>query len=146
MVGPTSHRPEDPDATHTVAAAPTPWTAWSGLIMRAIARAWVIGLLVMAAVGSGFALNQMFQAQARLDELRGAPGPDAYAIVAYRRELERQLKSYAKDRTSDSVPMAPPRPRLLEEIDLARQRNQGIGLAPPAGGRLARDAIVRAPE
>ena len=146
MVGPTSPKPEDPYGVGINASAAPSWTVWSALAMRALARLWVIGLLVAVAVGSGFALNQMFQAQARLDELRSAPGPDAYAIVAYRREIERQLKSYAKDRTSDSVPAPPPRPRLLEEIDLTRRRNQDMALASPTGGRTTRDAVVRAPQ
>ena len=113
--------------------------------MRAVARAWVVGMLVIAAVASGFALNQMFQAQSRLDELRRSPGPDAYAVVAYRQELERQLKAQASDRTAESVPAPPPRPRLLEEIDLARLRNRDI-TPTPAGGRGTSDSIVRAPK
>jgi len=146
MVGPASTpEPEAPETVQTISPALPAWTAWSGMLMRALARIWVIGLLVVAAVGSGFALNQMFQAEARLDELRAAPGPDAYAVIAYRQELERQLKAYSKDRTSDVLPSPPTRPRLLEEIDLARARNQEMSLA-PAAGRGTRDAIVRAPE
>ena len=145
MVGPTTPEPPEETTVHTVQPALPEWTAWSGLLMRALARVWVVGLLVVAAVGSGIALNQMYQSEAKLEELRREPGPDAYAIVAYRRELERQLKAYAKDRTSDSVPAPPPRPRLLEEIDLARQRNAAIVASPQTNSRV-RDAVVRAPE
>ncbi len=99
---------------------------WIGEIGRVVSRLWVVGLLVGAAMGSGVALNQMFQAEARLETLRQEPGADAYAVVAYRRELARQMEAYRRIRTADAVPQPPARPRLLEEIDIARKRNQSV--------------------
>jgi hypothetical protein len=106
--------------------APRTMIQWIGQVGRVVSRLWVVGLLVAAAMGSGVALNQMFQAEARLEALRQEPGPDAYAVVAYRRELARQIEAYRRIRTADAVPQPPARPRLLEEIDIARRRNQGV--------------------
>ena len=94
------------------------------ILVRALARVWVTSLLLLAAAFSGIAVYQLFQTQAELRELRKSPGPDAYAVVAYRRELERQLLAYERGWREDAVPEPPPRPPLLEEIDLARQRGQ----------------------
>ena len=91
-----------------------------GLIVRFFARLWVISLLLAAAAFGGIAVYQLFQMQAQLSELRKEPGADAYAVVAYRRELERQIRANAQNWREDAVPSPPPRPRLLEEIDLAR--------------------------
>jgi hypothetical protein len=99
---------------------------WATRLGRFVSRLWVVGLLVTAAMGSGVALNQMFQAEMRLQALRQEPGPDAYAVVAYRRELARQIEAYKRARTAEVVPQPPPRPRLLEEIDIARRRNQDL--------------------
>jgi len=129
------------------APEPQTWVVWVGRIGRLVSRLWVVGLLLAAAMGSGVALNQMFQAQSRLESLRQEPGPDAYAIVAYRRELARQIEVYRRARTADVVPQPPPRPRLLEEIDIARQRNQDVVLG-GGGGAVAAPSmpVVRAPD
>ncbi|KAF0187354.1 MAG: hypothetical protein IV086_05455 [Hyphomonadaceae bacterium] len=123
---------------HVVPPDPEPrnLVQWIGQLGRIVSRLWVVGLLIGAAMGSGVALNQMFQAEARLEAMRQEPGPDAYAVVAYRRELARQIEAYRRVRTADAVPQPPARPRLLEEIDIARRRNQGVtqggsGSAPP---------------
>jgi hypothetical protein len=127
-----------------------PWTAWIGLAVRSIARLWVVCLLVAVAVSSGIALNQMFSARAELDTLRESPGPDAYAIVAYRAELRRQLDAYRRDRGADATPTPPARPRLVEEIDIARLRNtDNIATASSSqrGGPANRTTpLVRAPD
>ncbi len=91
-----------------------------GVVARALARLWVISLLLFAAAFGGIAVNLVLQDQARLALLRRAPGPDAYAVVAYRRELERQVRALSRDWRADAVPSPPSRPRLMEEIDLAR--------------------------
>jgi hypothetical protein len=94
--------------------------SWFGVIVRLAAQLWVILLLLAAAAFGGIAVNQFLQKQAQLSELREAPGPDAYAVVAYRRELERQVRAYRRSWRTDAVPAPPSRPRLMEEIDLAR--------------------------
>ncbi len=91
-----------------------------GMVARAIARLWVISLLLFAAAFGGIAVNLLLQDQAQLALLRRAPGPGAYAVVAYRRELERQVRAYGRDWRTEAVPSPPSRPRLMEEIDLAR--------------------------
>lgn len=93
-----------------------------GIVVRAVARLWVISLLLTTAAFSGISVYQLLQTQAELTELRKTPGPDAYAVVAYRRELERQIRANDQRWREESVPQPPPRPRLLEEIDLARRR------------------------
>ena len=75
-----------------------------------------------------------------LAELRKAPGPQSYAVVAYRRELARQILSYRRNwEDADTVPTPPSRPRLMFEIDVARQRNAefrraATGIPPPPSG------------
>jgi hypothetical protein len=95
-----------------------------GVLVRALARVWVTGLLLAAAAFTGVAVNNLLQTQAQLREIRKSPGPEAYAVVAYRRELERQIRAYENGWREDAVPSPPPRPQLLEEIDLARQRGR----------------------
>lgn len=129
MIGTVTPPPEDLDGRHALRRPGVVWrtvrrsAAWVG---RSVVRLWVVGLLVAAAMGSGMALNQMFQAQGQLQSLREEPGPDAYAIVAYRRELARQIENMGRLRSEDAVPQPPARPALLEEIDIARQRNRQI--------------------
>lgn len=128
----------------TLFAAPRTGMALAGLIIRTIARLWVVCLLLVGAAFAGITLNQMMQRQAQLNELRKEPGPDAYAVVAYQRELERQIRAYNQNWRSESVPTPPPRPRLLEDIDLARLRNREIsqGSAPSAAPT---DGVISAP-
>jgi hypothetical protein len=104
-------------------ASPVPLVA---LVVRTLARVWVVLLLLGAAAFGGVAVNQVFQKRAELEELRREPGPSAYAVVAYRAELERQIQAINGDRRMDAVPSPPPRPALLEEIDLARTRNGAV--------------------
>ncbi len=127
----------------TVFTAPAAGMAVLALIVRTLARLWVIGLLLLGAAFAGIAINQMMQRQAQLEELRRRPGPDAYAIVAYRRELERQLRAYSQNWRSDSVPTPPQRPRLLEDIDLARARNRELTQAAPPSP--SSDGAISAP-
>jgi hypothetical protein len=103
-------------------AQPVP--TFLGMVVRTIARVWVISLLLLAAAFGGIAVNQLFQAKAELAALRKAPGPDAYAVVAYKRELERQIRALDQTARADTVPTPPPRPRLMEDIDLARPRDR----------------------
>lgn len=117
---------------------------WFLAALRAATRIWLVALIVGAAIVSGIALNQMFQTQAQLDSLRKEPGPEAYAIVAYRQELRQQLEAFKKRRTLDAVPQPPPRPRLLEEIDIARKRNQDVLLNRP-GAQPSTLPVVNAP-
>lgn len=120
---------------------------WLGRIGRMASRIWVVALLVLAAMGSGVALNQYFQAQMQLEALRRDPGPDAYAIVAYKREMERQMEAYSRARSADAVPQPPVRPRLLEDIDIARARNQIVVSNAAAASRAPTSTmpVVNAP-
>lgn len=110
-----------------------------GAVVRAFTQFWVVCLLLLAAAFGGVTANELLQKQARLAELREAPGPDAYAVVAYRRELERQVRAYSMNWRQDTAPMPPARPRLMEEVDLARPRE-------PARARAGELAPISAPE
>ena len=99
------------------------------LIVRTMARVWVVLLLLAAAAAGGVAVTQVFQKEAELQELRREPGPTAYAVLAYRAELQRQIQAIKADRRMDAVPTPPSRPVLMEEIDLARTRNLAISQA-----------------
>lgn len=105
---------------------PAPRVSWVALIVRTLARVWIVLLLLAGAALGGVAVTQVFVKQAELAELRREPGPNAYAILAYRAELKRQIEAISADRSADSVPVPPARPALLEEIDLARARNAAI--------------------
>lgn len=106
-------------------------------VLNFVARIWVICLLLFAAGAAGVAVNQYWQAQAELHRLRAEPGADAYAIVAYRHELQRQIDLYRRDWRAETIPAPPTRPKLLEEIDLQRLRNprtaSSLGGATPPG-------------
>jgi hypothetical protein len=125
-----------------------PWLAWAGWAARSIARIWVICLLVTCAIASGVSLNQMLTARGELDSLREAPGADAYAAVAYRAELRRQLDAYKRDRSAEATPTPPARPRLVEEVDIARLRNaDNIAPTPSTRAPPPRSTpLVRAPD
>lgn len=142
--GPAASPPTGAQEAQEADFAPVqPWTA---IVFRAVARLWVIGLLLAAAVVTGMALNQLLQAESRLQALRKEPGPEAYAVVAYRRELERQIETYRQRRTADTVPVPPARPRLLEEIDLARQRNMDLATVSTRQPQASYTPVVRAPD
>ena len=114
-------------------------------ILNTLARVWVIGLLLFAAGFAGVAANQYWQAQSELHRLRAEPGPDAYAIVAYRHELQRQIDLYRRDWRAEAIPAPPTRPRLLEEIDLQRLRSQRPG-SPGGPGAPGPSGVVSAPQ
>lgn len=107
-------------------ARPAPGLSWVALIVRTLARVWIVLLLLAGAALGGVAVTQVFVKQAELEQLRRQPGPNAYAILAYRAELKRQIEAISSDRSADAVPTPPARPALLEEIDLARARNAAI--------------------
>jgi hypothetical protein len=122
----------EPEAEAVAQARSTPASptfSWIALVVRMLARAWVVLLLLAAAAFGGVAVTHVLQKQAELEELRREPGPSAYAVLAYRAELERQIQALNADRTVDAVPTPPPRPALLEEIDLARARNATVSPA-----------------
>lgn len=96
-------------------------------VVRMLARVWVVILLLTAAAFTGVTVTQVFQQRAELERLQSEPGPNAYAVLAYRAELERQIEAISSDRRLDAVPTPPPRPALMEEIDMARARNRTIG-------------------
>ena len=126
--------------------APRTWRTMFGGIAQLVARIWIVGLLLVGAGFAGVSANQMAQAQAQLRQLRAAPGPDAYAVAAYRRELERQVRAYQRDWRSEAVPTPPTRPRLLEEIDLARARNSDAPAQGPRTGVGAGAGPISAPD
>ena len=113
-----------------------------GPVLNFVARVWVIGLLLFAAGFAGVAANQYWQAQSELHRLRAEPGPDAYAIVAYRHELQRQIDEYRRDWRAEAIPTPPTRPKLLEEIDLQRLRNPRLA----SSGVAAAPGTVSAPQ
>lgn len=120
---------DTPEAEPVTEARPSPASSgfsWFALLVRTLARVWVVLLLLAAAAFGGVAVTQVFVKQAELAQLRRDGGPDAYAVLAYRAELQRQIDAIGADRRIDAVPAPPARPVLLEEIDLARARNEGI--------------------
>ncbi len=118
--------PDTEPVAQARAVASPPGVSGFALVVRAVARAWIVLLLLGAAAFGGVAVTQVFVRQAELEELRREPGPNAYAILAYRAELQRQIEAISADRAVDATPVPPARPVLLEEIDLARARNAGI--------------------
>jgi hypothetical protein len=106
-------------------AAPSP-VALVGLLVRMLARLWIVLLLLGGAALGGVAVTQVFQKRAELEAMRAEPGPSAYAVVAYRAELERQIQAISADRRAEAVPQPPSRPPILEEIDVARARNETV--------------------
>ncbi|MGE3141788.1 MAG: hypothetical protein AB7L65_00565 [Hyphomonadaceae bacterium] len=118
----------EPIPTYVAAQSETRGSGWIVTwAVRALARFWVVCLLLLAAAFGGISVFQYMQMKAQLNELRAAPGAQSYAVVAYRRELARQVHAYSRDWDDlEVLPTPPARPRLLEEIDLARQRNAEI--------------------
>lgn len=149
MIGTVTPTPEEEDGRH---ALRRPGFAWRMVrrsatwVARSVVRLWVVGLLVGAAMGSGVALNQMFQTEGQLESLREEPGADAFAVVAYRRELARQIEEMGRIRAEDAVPQPPARPALLEEIDIARQRNRQIVTQTGAAAPVYSSPVVNAPD
>lgn len=128
----------DDEETHVEVEeeAPPPRPPILASLLNTVARIWVICLLLLAAGFAGVAVNQYWQAQSELRDLRADPGPDAYAVVAYRHELQRQIDLYRRDWRAETIPTPPTRPRLLEEIDLERAHNRrpyGPGAGPSSG-------------
>lgn len=119
----------EPEDTEEVAQArpakPSP-IAVVGLVARLLARLWIVLLLLGGAALGGVAVTQVFQKRAELDAARAEPGASAYAVIAYRTELERQIEAISADRPAEAVPAPPSRPVLMEEIDLARARNETV--------------------
>jgi hypothetical protein len=111
--------------------------AW---IVFALARLWVVCLLLVAAAVAGISVYEYAQSQQELSQLREQPGEQAYAIVAYRRELARQIEEMEQNEAdyieSETLPPPPERPRLLVEIDNFRERNA-------SQRRTARDTYAR---
>ncbi len=118
--------PEAEPVTQARPAPPHSGINWAALLVRMLARVWIVLLLLAGAAFGGVAVTQVFLRQAELEQLRREPGPNAYAILAYRAELKRQIEAISSNRSADSVPTPPARPVLLEEIDLARARNESI--------------------
>jgi hypothetical protein len=106
--------------------APT-WQTWVRWGARSVARLWVVVMLAAAAVVSGMTFSLMLESRDRLAELSKEPGPDAYAVLAYRQELQAQLDAAKRNRYPNVTPTPPLRPRLMEEVDIARRRNKDAG-------------------
>lgn len=95
--------------------------------VRAIARLWVVTLLLVAAAIAGISLYELNNTNGRLERVREEPGVGPYAVVAYRRQLERRIAEVrANEITLDTLPLPPERPRLLVEIDRLRAQNQAL--------------------
>lgn len=118
--------PEEPEAVAQERAPAPSRINWVALVARMLARVWIVLLLLGAAAFGGVAVTQSLQKRAELEELRQEPGPDAYAVIAYRAELERQIQAISANRQLEAAPAPPSRPALLEEIDLARTRNATV--------------------
>ncbi len=129
------------NAAYATEATPAPEPMWITRLkwcVRALARVWVVSMLLFAAAFAGIGVYKASETRAELTELRKAPGPESYAVVAYRRELARQVRAYSRNwRDPDTVPSPPSRPRLMTDIDSARPRAPDAGRSPqrPTGGR-----------
>lgn len=111
--------------------------------VRAIARLWVVSLLLVAGAVAGIALYELNHTTARLDQVREEPGVGPYAVVAYRRELERRIAEVRNSEiASETLPVPPDRPRLLVEIDRLRQQNEALRAA-ESQARVVRDVRPR---
>ncbi|MBC7768208.1 MAG: hypothetical protein H7124_05425 [Phycisphaerales bacterium] len=101
-----------------------PMIAW---FIFALARLWVVCLLLVAAAVAGISVYEYAQTKQELTQLRESPGAPSYAVVAYRRELARQIEAMELDEVdyieSETLPTPPDRPRQLSEIDNLRERN-----------------------
>ena len=135
----------DAEARAEYGVAPPTQTPIIAVIARFLARAWVVGLLLAGAGFAGVAISQVLQQRGELTELRQDTGPSAYAVVAYRHELERQIRALDDMRSTDAVPQPPPRPALLEEIDFARQRNGVLASMPQTGPGVSAGSAISAP-
>ena len=114
------------------------WVGVATFIVRSIARLWIAVMLLVVAAFAGIAVYQFSQSTGELTQLQKAPGPRAYAVVAYRRELAREIRAYGRNwRDEEAVPTPPSRPELLEEIDLARARNAELRRTVPGTGPIA---------
>jgi hypothetical protein len=128
-----SDRPDQRAARSTRARASVdpgppgrPVFAW---LVFALARLWVVCLLLVAAAVAGISIYEYAQTQQELNQVRESPGEAAYSVVAYRRELARQIEAMELNAAdyieSETLPTPPERPRLLAEIDNLRERNAG---------------------
>jgi len=130
----TQTEPEDVTHAREETLPRKPAFSVLAFVVRMLARLWVVLLLLTAAAFTGVTVTQVFMKNAELEELQGDPGPDSYAVLAYRAELQRQIDAITADRRLDAVPTPPPRPALLEEIDMARARNRTINQGPAVTG------------
>lgn len=117
---------EEPEAVAQARPAKPSPIALVGFVARMLARLWIVLLLLAGAAFGGVAVTQVFVKRAELQAARAEPGPSAYAVIAYRTELERQIEAISADRQAEAVPAPPSRPVLMEEIDLARARNETV--------------------
>src|SRR5690348_3920945 len=92
-----SARDDEPKIVEAVAPA----ISILGFVLRLAARIWVTSLLLAAAAFGGISVYQLMQTRAELSELRKQPGPESYAVVAYQRELERQVRAYEQNWRAD---------------------------------------------
>jgi hypothetical protein len=121
---PASANAERTRATLDRGPSGRPVFAW---VVFALARLWVVCLLLVAAAVAGISVYEYAQSQQELSQVRESPGEQSYAVVAYRRELARQIEEMEVNEAdyieSGTLPLPPERPRLLVEIDNLRERN-----------------------
>jgi hypothetical protein len=101
-----------------------------GWFIRALARLWVVSLVLVTAAAAGIAVYELNQTYRELHVAREEPGAASYAVVAYRRELARQVDNMKRDEvdylTTETLPVPPERPRQLADIDSLREDNAAI--------------------